>query len=52
MLASIARSVIDERARIDLMNAEGVEEVLEVLAVSSRRIAEERRSRAPTLADI
>jgi Kef-type K+ transport system membrane component KefB/mannitol/fructose-specific phosphotransferase system IIA component (Ntr-type) len=52
VLASIARSVIDQTAREELMAAEGVEEVLEVLAVSARRIAEGRHSRAPTLADI
>ena len=39
VLASIARSVIDERARQELMRAKGVEEVLELLAESSRRVA-------------
>ena len=52
VLASIARSVIDARAREQLMDARGTEQVLEVLADSARRIAEERRARGPALADI
>ncbi|WP_394842677.1 cation:proton antiporter [Pendulispora brunnea] len=52
VLASIARSVIDPRAREQLMEARETEQVLKVLAESAQRIAEERRARGPALADI
>jgi mannitol/fructose-specific phosphotransferase system IIA component (Ntr-type) len=46
ILASIARAVFDDKARADLMNADGFDEVTRALARSARRITESQRPRA------
>jgi Kef-type K+ transport system membrane component KefB/mannitol/fructose-specific phosphotransferase system IIA component (Ntr-type) len=52
VLASIARSVFDDRARLAVLRAESVTEVTEALAKNAKRVKESTRPASQSLADL
>ena len=52
VLASIARSVFDDRARMSVLRAESLTEVTEALTKNARRVKESTRPTAAGLADL